>query len=132
MIASISVDGVGAALTLTGGTTKAVFEQYVRDVLALTLEPNQIVVLDNLGAHRSPVVRDVIEARGAQLWYLPAYSPDLSPIELAFSKLKGILRRIGARTREALEAAIAAALAQVTAEECRGWFAHCGYHIQCQ
>ena len=94
-------------MTLAGATDTPAFEAYIEQVLAPTLVPGKIVVLDNLSAHKSERVRALIEARGCELWYLPAYSPDLSPIEEAFSKLKALLRRAAARTREALEQAIA-------------------------
>ncbi len=85
------------------------------------------MVLDGLGAHRTEKVRDLVEARGAQLLFLPSYSPDLNSIEEAFSKIKGIVRKAGARTREALVEAIARALAAVMPEDAAGWFVHAGY-----
>ncbi len=88
------------------------------------------MVLDGLGAHRTRRVRQLVEATGAELLFLPSYSPDLNPIEEAFSKIKGIVRKVGARTREALEEAIAAALSAVTPEDAAGWFAHAGYEPQ--
>ena len=103
------------------------FEAYVERVLCPTLEPGEIVAMDNLSAHKRPRIRELIEAAGCELWYLPAYSPDLNPIEEAFSKLKAHLRRAAARTREALLDAIATALARVTASDAEGYFAHCGY-----
>lgn len=127
LIASLTTAGLGPAMTIEGATSGAVFVEYVRRLLAPSLEPGQIVILDNVGAHLPPRVRELIEARGAELLYLPAYSPDLSPIELAFSKLKAILRRIGAATQAALEAAIAEALAAITVEDIHGYFTHCGY-----
>jgi len=127
VIASLTVDGIGPSLTLRGGTTGAVFVSYVRDLLVPTLRAGQIVIVDNVGAHRPAVVRELIEAAGARLWYLPAYSPDFAPIEHAFSKCKAQLRRLEARTRPALEAAIATALVAITPADARGWFRHCGY-----
>ena len=115
--------------TVVGGTDAAVFEAYVEQGLAPTLRPGDVVILDNVGAHQSRRAREVIEARGAHLLFLPPYSPDLSPIELAFSKIKTALRRTAARTQDALEEAIGAALATVTAADARGWFAHCGYPV---
>jgi len=132
LIASLTPHGIGPALTLQGGTSKAVFLAYLREVLAPTLEPGQIVILDNLGAHRPTLVRQIVEARGAQLLYLPGYSPDFNPIELAFGTRTAALRRSEARTRDALDAAIAAALAAITPSAVRGFFAHCGYHLQDQ
>jgi transposase len=127
LVAALTVAGMGPAMTVEGGTDQAVFEAYVEQGLAPTLAPGQVVILDNVGAHLSRRARELIEARGAHVVFLPAYSPDLSPIELAFAKIKEHLRRAEARTREALEEAIAAALAAVTAADARGWFAHCGY-----
>ncbi len=91
-----------------------------------------MVVLDGLGAHRTDRVRELIEARGAELLFLPSYSPDLNPIEEAFSKIKQLVRKVGARTRAALVEAIARALAAVTSEDAAGWFAHAGYEPQDQ
>jgi transposase len=105
------------------------FELYVEQVLAPTLQAGQIVIMDNLHAHKSAQVRRTIEAKGCQLLFLPGYSPDLSPIEEAFSKLKTGLRRAGARTREALEEAIAQALLTITPQDAQGWFQHCGYPL---
>ena len=132
LIAALSTTGIGPALLLEGATDTAAFEVYVEQVLAPSLVPGRIVVLDNLAAHRGERVRQVIEARGCQLWYVPAYSPDLSPIEEAFAKLKALLRRAEARTREALDQAIAVALPQITATDAQGFFSHCGYGLQAQ
>jgi transposase len=128
LIASMSTAGMGEALVLTGATDAAAFVTYVEQVLGPTLTPSQVVVLDKLSAHKDQRVQALIEARGCELWYLPAYSPDLSPIEEAFAKLKTLLRRAAARTREALLEAIAAALDQITAADAHGFFQHCGYH----
>jgi transposase len=129
LIASISLEGVmGEAMTIEGATDAEVFEAYVEHFLAPTLTEGRVVVLDGLGAHRTQRVRELIEARGADLLFLPSYSPDLNPIEEAFSKIKNIVRKAGARTREALVEAIALALSAVTLEDVEGWFAHCGYH----
>jgi transposase len=132
LIASLTLAGMGPAMTLEGATDTAAFVAYIEQVLAPALRPGQVVVMDNLSAHKSERVRTLIEARGAELWYLPAYSPDLSPIEHAFSKLKTLLRRAAARTREALEQAIAAALDEITAADAAGWFTHCGYRHEAQ
>ncbi len=128
MIASMSTAGMGEALVLTGATDAAAFVTYVEQVLGPTLTPGQVVVLDKLSAHKDQRVQALIEARGCELWYLPAYSPDLSPIEEAFAKLKTLLRRAAARTREALLEAIAAALDQITAADAHGFVQHSGYH----
>ena len=127
LIASLSRQGMGEALILEGAADTATFEVYIEHILVPSLHPGQIVIMDNLSIHLSARVRQVIEAKGCHLLFLPAYSPDLSPIEEAFSKLKAYLRRVGARTHEALFEAIAAALLTVTAADARGWFTHCGY-----
>ena len=103
------------------------FEAYLERFLAPSLGAGQVVVLDGLGAHRTQKVRDLVEGRGADLVFLPPYSPDLNPIEEAFSKVKGIVRKANARTRGALNEAIGEALSAITPEDAAGWFAHCGY-----
>jgi transposase len=133
LIASITLEGVmGEAMTIEGATDSEVFEAYVEHFLAPTLTEGQVVVLDGLGAHRTDRVRELIEERGADLLFLPSYSPDLNPIEEAFSKIKNIVRKAGARTREALVEAICKAISAITLEDVAGWFAHCGYHPQDQ
>jgi transposase len=127
LVASLTLAGMGPAITLEGGLETPVFETSIEQVLAPTLEPGQSVVLDNLGAHQSARVSRAVAARGAQLWFLPASSPDLSPIEEAFSKLKALLRRAEARTRAALDAALTELLGHLTAQDASGWFPHCGY-----
>ena len=101
-------------------------------VLAPALRPGQVVVMDNLGAHRPKRIRELIQRRGCDLIYLPAYSPDLNPIEEALSKIKHLLRKIGARTKEALIEAMGRALAAVSAQDVRGFFVHCGYPTPAQ
>lgn len=127
LIASMSLSGMGPAFVLDGAADHLAFEVYVEQLLAPSLRPGQIVVLDNLSIHLGSRVKQAIEARGCRLLFLPAYSPDFSPIEEAFSKLKTLLRRAGARTREALQEAIATALELITATDALGWFTHCGY-----
>ena len=127
LLASLSVEGMGASMLLEGATNGAVFEIYLEHILLPSLAPGQIVVMDNLSAHKGARVRQLIEERGCQLLFLPAYSPDFSPIEETFSKIKAHLRRVGARTREALEEAMAQALETVTSQDALGWFTHCGY-----
>lgn len=127
LIASLTPTGMGPAMTIDGATSGAVFIADVRTWLAPSLEPGQIVILDNGGAHLPSRVRELIEARGAEVLFLPASSPDFSPVELAFSKVKAILRRIGATTPEALEDAIAEALGAITPHDIYGYFTHCGY-----
>jgi transposase len=134
LMAAITLEGtMGASMTVEGATDALAFEAYVEHFLAPTLEKGQVVVLDGLGAHRTEKVRDLIEARGADLIFLPSYSPDLNPIEEAFSKIKALVRKGGARrVREALVEAIGRALAAVTTEDAAGWFAHAGYWSQDQ
>ncbi len=108
------------------------FDVFVERVLAPSLRPGQVVIWDNLNVHKSADAQRRIAACGCQLLWLPPYSPDLTPIEQAFSKLKTALRRAEARTREALDDAITAALATTTAADAPGWFAHCGYPIPAQ
>ncbi len=127
LIASLSLSGMGEALMLDGAADGAAFDLYIEQILAPSLRPGQIVILDNLSIHLGARVKQAIEARGCRLLFLPAYSPDLSPIEEAFSKLKTVLRRAGARTHEALQEAIATALDLITATDAHGWFSHCGY-----
>jgi transposase len=129
LLASMSLSGIGPSLAVEGATTKAVFEAYVERVLAPELKPGQIVVMDNLSSHKGSRVRELIEERGCTLLYLPPYSPDLNPIEEAFAKLKALLRRAGARTREALIEAMGRALDVVTAGDARGFFEHRGYRV---
>lgn len=129
LLAALTTRGMGPAMVLPGATTTAAFLVYVEQFLVPTLRAGQIVVLDNLRAHHHTRVRELVEAAGCTLWYLPAYSPDLSPIEEAFAKLKQALRRAQARTHDALIDAIAVALDQVTGADARGFFQHCGYRI---
>jgi transposase len=126
-LASLTLQGLTAGLVLEKAVTRCGFEIYVKYILAPTLQPGQIVVLDNLRQHHSEQVREAIETRGASLWFLPSYSPDLNPIEEAFSKVKTLLRSAGARVHEALVAAIAAAGAAITPADARGYFHHGGY-----
>lgn len=132
LLASLHAQGMGPAMAVEGATTREVFEAYVEHFLAPALKPGQIVVMDNLGAHRPKRVRELIEERGCELIYLPPYSPDLNPIEQAFSKVKLILRKIGARSKEALIEAMGRALGAVRVEDVRGFFAHCGYRTLAQ
>ena len=114
-------------MIIEGSANAKVFEIYIEQILAPSLQKGQIVIMDNLSTHKGQKVREAIEARGCQLLFLPAYSPDFSPIEEAFSKVKATLRRVGARTHEALQEAIGQALLTVTTADASGWFTHCGY-----
>jgi transposase len=129
LIAALSPDGMGAAMTLAGAVDRAAFEAYVEQCLVPELQVGQIVLMDNLSSHQGPAIEAAIEGAGCRLLYLPPYSPDYSPIEQALSKIKALLRKCAARTQEALDEAIAAALEKVTAADARGWFAHCGYEL---
>jgi transposase len=133
LIASITLQGAMCeSVSIEGATDAELFEAYVERFLAPALSAGQVVVLDGLGAHRTQRVRSLIEARGADLLFLPPYSPDLNPIEEAFSKVKGIVRKAGARTRDALDEAIGEALKAITPDDALGYFAHCGYRAQDQ
>ncbi len=132
VLSSMNAEGMGPSLTVEGATTSVVFEAYVEQVLAPILRRGQVVVMDNLSAHKGERVKEMIEGRGCQLVYLPAYSPDLNPIEEAFSKIKGLVRKAGARTKEALVEAIGSALSAVTSADARGFFEHCGYRMPVQ
>jgi transposase len=132
LIASMDLYGMGEAMCVEGATDAEAFEVYVEHFLAPTLKEGQVVVLDNLGAHRPRKIRELIELRGAELVFLPAYPPDLNPIEEAFSKIKNVLRKFAARTREALIEAIAGALSTITPRDAAGWFDHCGYEVEVQ
>ena len=127
MISSVRLNGSTACMVVDGATTKDIFKAYVEKILLPTLQPGDIVVLDNLSSHKSQEIRDLIESVGAELWFLPPYSPDLNPIEKMWSKVKAILRKLKARTEQALITAIAKALEQVTANDANGWFKSCGY-----
>lgn len=129
MISSIRLNGSTACMTLDGATDAVAFRAYVESVLVPTLRPGDLVIMDNLSAHKTPGIIALIEKAGAHVRFLPAYSPDFNPIEKMWSKVKEFLRSVKARTEEALWAAIAAALAAVTAEDAAGWFASCGYSI---
>jgi transposase len=132
LIASMSISGMGESMCVEGATDAAAFEVYIEYFLAPTLSEGQVVVMDNLGAHRPKRIRELIEARGAELVFLPSYSPDLNPIEQAFSKIKNILRKLGARTHEALLEAMEEALSKVTPGDAAGWFDHCGCQVEVQ
>jgi transposase len=125
-------EGMGPCLAVVGSTTKTVFEAYVERVLAPSLSPGRVVVMVNLGAHRGDRGRALVESRGCSLLFSPPYSPDFSPIEEAFSKLKALLRRAAARSRIALLEAIGRALSAVTPEDAAGFFGHCGYPLGAQ
>jgi transposase len=128
-LASLSTHGIGPTIVMNGSLTRAVFETYIQDVLGPTLRQGQVIVLDNAKVHHGGRIAELLAARGCGVLYLPPYSPDFSPIELAFAKIKAQIRRCKARTREALEQAIEQALATISATEARAFFAHCGYPL---
>jgi transposase len=132
LLASMSVEGMGPCLAVTGSTTAVVFEAYVERVLCPSLRSGQVVVMDNLAAHKTGRIKELIEQQGCKLLYLPPYSPDFNPIEEAFSKVKRVLRKAESRAREALVEAIGAAISAVTAQDARGFFEHCGYSMLVQ
>lgn len=130
VIGALTTRGLQAMMTVDGGTSGDVFTAYVEQVLKPELRPGDIVVLDNLGAHQDPRVKEAIEAAGAKLVFLPPYSPDLNPIEAAWSKLKDYLRQAQARTREVLDTVVVEATDWISADNAKGWFRHCGYPAQ--
>jgi transposase len=127
LTAAVRLDGVGACLAFDGATDATCFEAYVEHQLAPALRPGDIVVMDDLAAHKGEAVAALIRAAGAEVRYLPAYSPDLNPIEKMFSKLKALLRTAAARTVDALIEAMGPALRAVTPRDLAGWFRSCGY-----
>lgn len=127
MMSSLRLDGSTACLTLEGATDTESFRAYVQAVLVPTLRPGDIVVMDNLSPHKSDPTLALIRQAGAQVQFLPAYSPDLNPIELMWSKVKNFLRGSEARTQTQLLTAIGQALRQITSQDAINWFAHCGY-----
>lgn len=129
LTAALTLQGICAPLFLHGSMTGDAFEAYVEQFLVPLLRPGQVVVMDNLSAHRRVRIRELIEATGARLVFLAPYSPDFSPIELAWSKVKALLRKAGARTRQALLEAVAAALSAITPTDAAGWFRHDGYCV---
>ncbi len=127
LLSSMTTGGMGPSLAVEGATTARVFETYVEWVLAPSLQPGQIVVMDNLGAHKPKKIGELIEQQGCELLYLPAYSPDYNPIEEAFAKIKNLLRKAAARSKEALVEAIGVALSAISPKDARGFFEHAGY-----
>jgi transposase len=130
LLGALTLQGMLASMTVESPTDGDVFRAFLEQVLCPRLQPGQIVVLDNLAAHKVTGVRELVEARGAELIYLPPYSPDFNPIEQAWSKIKQHLRSAKARLLEALEQAAAEAIGLITAENAVAWFRHCGYGVQ--
>jgi transposase len=127
LISSMTLEGMGASMSIEGSADGDAFLLYIEHFLCPTLERGQIVVMDNLQVHKMKKVRELIDKRGCQLVFLPSYSPDFNPIEEAFSKVKGLLRKAKARSFEALVQATGTALLAVTKEDARGFFTHRGY-----
>ena len=127
MISSIRWDGSTACMAIDSATDTEVFQTYVRQVLCPTLRPGEVVVMDNLSPHKNELTLDLIRQAGAEVRFLPAYSPDLNPIEKMWSKVKNLLRGAEARTQDDLIAAIASALQKITPQDAINWFASCGY-----
>ena len=133
LISSIAKEqGMGASLVVEGSTNATVFHTYLQEVLCPTLKRGQVVVMDNLSAHKGERVRELIEGKGCELLYLPPYSPDFNPIEQAFSKLKSYLREACARSQQTLMEVIGQALRTITASDAEGYFEHCGYRTVVQ
>jgi transposase len=127
LTAALTINGIGPAMILDGALNGSAFQQYVDRFLVPSLRPNQFVVLDNLAVHRQAGVRRAIEAAGCRVLYLPSYSPDFNPIELAFSKAKAYLRRVGARTQEGLETALGETIDRITPADAAAYFRHCRF-----
>ena len=127
LVAALTSAGLQAPWTIEGAMDTVAFERYVEEVLGPTLQPGHTVVLDNLSVHKADSIRTAIEARGCALLFLPPYSPDFTPIEQAFSKIKALLRGLGARTREALLDAVRLAIAAISRDDAVAWFTHAGY-----
>ena len=132
LLSCMSVEGMGSSLTVEGATNRDVFEAYVERALSPELRPGQVVVMDNLTAHKGERVRELIEERSCELLSLPTYSTDFNPIAEAFSKIKAVLRKVEARTRERLVEAMGVAISAVSAHDARGFFEHCGYRPRVQ
>lgn len=132
LVAALTPDGLQVPWMIEGAMDTATFVWYITEQLAPTLKPGQIVVLDNLSVHKAASIRQAIEARHCHLLFLPSYSPDFTPIEQAFSKIKAILRRLGARTKETLWEAMRVAVEAITPDDAVAWFAHAGYALSAQ
>ena len=129
MIAALRLDGATAPMVIEGATDAAVFRAYVKHVLVAMLREGDIVVLDNLSSHKGHEIETMIREAGADLWFLPPYSPDLNPIEKMWSKVKATLRKIKARCTEELYQAVRIGLSNVTSEDAKGWFEWCDYRF---
>jgi transposase len=129
LIGALALDGIRASFTVDSAADTDVFHAFVEQALLPTLRPADVVIWDNLPAHKAPELKAILESAQATLLPLPPYSPDFNPIEQCWSKVKEFLRAAEARTEEALQQAIAEAFATITASDARGWFQHCGYRL---
>jgi transposase len=129
LIGTLSLTGIEAVMTLEGAVDTDAFNAYVEQVLRPTIKAGDVLVLDNLSAHHASQIEEVAQACGAEVIWLSPYSPDFSPIEMMWSKIKSAMRAAKARTREELERAFKAGLELVTESDCLGWFTHCGYQV---
>ena len=129
MISTMGVAGLQATMLIEGSVDTVVFNAYCQEVLRPTLQSGDVIVLDNLGAHRASRIEEITRSCGARVIWLPPYSPDFSPIELMWSKLKAYLKKVKSRTQAELEKAIAVALKTITTSDCLNWFRHCGYEV---
>jgi transposase len=129
LISSLSLAGVEATMSIEGAVDTEVFDAYIERVLRPTIRAGDVLVLDNLTAHRASLIEQVAAECSAAVIWLSPYSPDFSPIEMMWSKIKAAMRAAKARTREELEQALEAALKLITERDCLGWFKHCGYHV---
>jgi transposase len=127
VLGAIALDGIRAVMTIEGATTAAVFDAFVESLLVPRLNPGDVVVMDNVGAHKAPDALERIRAAGAHVLFLPPYSPDLNPIELFWNKFKELLKHMEPRSHKELDHAIARAMELTTPEDIAGWFQHCGY-----
>ena len=130
IIGALSYQGIEAAMSIEGYMDGDCFLEYVRQVLVPKLKPENVVVIDNLSCHTVPGIREAIEATGSRLLFLPPYSPEFSPIELCWSKVKSLLRHFTCRSYELLDQGITVALGGITPFDAVAWFKHCGYCIQ--
>jgi transposase len=127
LLAALTPEGIGPAMTIVGAVDGRAFTAYAEQVLAPALRPGQVVILDNLSAHKSEDARKAVAAAGARLLFLPPYSPDFNPIELAFAKVKEALRAAAERTPDSLRTATAAAIDAISGSDAQGFYAHCGF-----
>ena len=127
VLSAMRLDGTTESLVFDGAVDRKMFDAYIKHILAPTLRPGDILILDNLSTHKSPACEKAVSAQGAQVKFLPAYSPDLNPIEKMWSKLKQTLRGMKARTNKELYSSVGVALSRITQNDAKAWFVSCGY-----